>query len=384
MSIISDKNREKLFKLVRVKLGAPYRPIQLDDDTLCTLLESCVEDYAMEVQNWLVENQWMSLYGKKITQTDMAFGLSVRSMDMMRDYSYWFSKEVGLQQRGPWELKKDYIEIEAGKQDYIIPAGREINKVLYMTPPTTNAALFANMAGIDVGFGGGYAQMGSGSGQGPMAGYYVMPAYDTMLLASDLNLKQRLLRSDMVYKVTGGPNGTKILHLLSTPGSRFSFGYATPIGENGASTGGLGLGLVGCNVWYTYYDVSGDDVDDCRLENPDILITPDQVPLTQMKYEFLNEPTKVLIRKLLIAEAKITLGNIRGTYSGKVQIPKAEMMLDYQMLHTQGEREREEAMKELRERLIRMNPENQLEKQAKIVQNMLEIKKGTPLPIYVK
>ena len=73
-------------------------------------------------------------------------------------------------------IKKDYVEVEKGKQVYIIPAGREINKVLYTTPPTSQAALFANYAGIDVGFGGGYAQIGgggvgssvsSGGGKGP-------------------------------------------------------------------------------------------------------------------------------------------------------------------------------------------------------------------------
>jgi hypothetical protein len=63
--------------------------------------------------------------------------------DMAKDYSYYFSKEVGLQQRGPWELKKDFIEIEPGKQVYIIPAGREINSVMWMNPPTTQASLFA-------------------------------------------------------------------------------------------------------------------------------------------------------------------------------------------------------------------------------------------------
>ena len=148
-----------LFQRVKIELGAPIRTIQLTDEQLCVLLENCISDYAEKVQNWLVENQWMTLYGKNISSTDMAYAMSVRTFDLAQDYSYYFSKEVGLQQRGPWELKKDYIEIESGKQVYVIPAGREINSVMWMTPPVTQAALFANYAGIDVGFGGGYAQM---------------------------------------------------------------------------------------------------------------------------------------------------------------------------------------------------------------------------------
>ena len=375
-----DNVKYNLFKKVRSVIGGGVRSVLIKDEALCDLLDVCIEDYAERVQNWAVENQWSNLFGKKISETDVAFALSVRTMDMMKDYSYWFSKEVGLQQRGPWELKKDFITIEMGKQDYIIPAGREINKVLWMTPPTTQAALFANYAGLDIGFGGGYAQLGGNTSYaGPMAGYYIMPAYDTMQLAADMNLKNRLLRSDLIYTVTAGPNGTRILHLLSTPGSKFTFSYA-------GNAAGQGLGVVGCQVWYTYYDLSSadeDTIEECRMQNNDILITPDQVPLNKMDFNYFNEPTKVIIRQLLIARAKKTEGLIRGFASGKVPIPVAEMVLDYQMLLEQGKDEEEKVFQKLDERLDRMRPENILEKQASITKNTLEIQKGIPMGIYV-
>lgn len=371
-----DSEVKSLFKKVRVKLGAPIRNVQLEDDMLCELLEMCVEDYAKLVQNWLVETQWSSLYGKDVTTTDMAFALSVRTFDYLKDYSYWFSKEVGLQQRGPWELKKDYITVEMGKQSYMIPADREINKVLHMTPPTTQTAVMANYGGIDVGSGlGGTAQLGGGYGtsSGPMGGFFIAPAYDTMLLASDLMMKQRLLRSDLIYKVTAGPEGTKIIHLLSTPGSKLSFAY--PYG-----TGGSIFGVAGSHVWYTYYDTKGKNTDKCRKQNPDILLTPDQVPLDKMDFALMNEPTKVTIRQLLIAESKILLGNIRGYASGKISIPEGEMILDYAMLHDQGKAERDEVITELMDRLTRMTPQYQLDVMAKMANSMAEIKKTQPVP----
>jgi len=365
---------QRLFKQVRTACGAPIMEVQLEDTMLCDLLEMCIEDYAEKVQNWLIENQWATLYGKNVTNTDMAFALSTRTLDMMKDYSFWFSKQVGLQQNGPWELKKDFITIEKGKQCYMIPAGREINKVMYVTPPATNAALFANYGGLDIGFGGGFAQIGGGA-YGPIGGFYTAPAADVAYLATDLNYKNRLLRSDLVYKVTAGPNGTKILHLLSTPGSKLSFGYMGGVGT--------GIGLVGCEVWYTYYDVnSADEADECRLANPDVILSPDQVPLNKLDYAYFNEPTKVIIRQLLVAKAKETLGIVRGTYSGKVGIPQAELALDYQMLLTQGQQEWQKTMENLEKRLERMSPANMLETQAKIVQQTLEIQKNIPLGIY--
>lgn len=374
-----DAEVKSLFKKVRIKLGAPIRNVQLEDDMLCELFEMCVEDYAKLVQNWLIETQWTSIYGKDVTTTDMAFAMSVRTFDYLKDYSYWFSKEVGLQQRGPWELKKDFITVEMGKQSYIIPAGREINKVLHMTPPTTQTAVMANYGGIDVGMGmGGMAQMGGGLGNssGPLGGYFVAPAYDTMLLASDLQMKQRLLRGDLVYKVTAGPDGTKIIHLLSTPGSKMSFSY--PYGQNGSA-----FGVTGSRVWYTYYDTKGKDAAKCRKMNPDILLTPDQVPLDKMEYSLMNEPTKVLIRELLVAEAKILLGNIRGYASGKISIPDGELVLDYAMLHEQGKAEKDAVIKELMERLTRMTPQAQLETMAKMSESMNQIKRMQPVPGWI-
>lgn len=374
MTKITEEIKD-LFQRVRVELGAPIRTVQLTDEQLCSLLENCIGDYAEKVQNWVIEHQWISLAGKSITSTDITYALSVRTLDLAQQYSYPYSKEVGLQQRGPWELKKDFIEIEAGKQVYVIPAGREINSVMWMNPPTTQASLFANYAGIDVGFGGGYAQMGGGGTSGPIGGYYVMPAADIAYLATDMTYKQRLLKSDLVYKVTAGPDGTRLLHLLSTPGSKLSFSYA---GINGG-----GLGLIGCTVWYTYYDViSDEDADECRRVNPDVIITPDQVPLNKIDYAFLNEPTKNIIRQLLTAKAKKTLGIIRGTFTGKVSIPQAEMTMDYQMLLTQGEQEWNKTMEALEKRLERMDPYEVLKKEAQAAQNLNDINKFIPLGIY--
>lgn len=364
---------ERLFKKVKTSCGAPIRQVELTDDMLCDLLEICVEDYAEKVQSWLIETQWATLYGKNVSNIDMAYALSVRTLDFSKEYSYWFSKEVGLQQRGPWELKKDYITIEPGKQNYLIPAGREINRVMYVNPPMSQAALFANYGGFDIGYGGGYAQLGGGA-YGPVGGFFTAPAADVAYLATDLTFKNRLLRSDLTYKVTAGPDGTRILHLYSTPGSKLSFGYMGGVGG--------GLGLVGCQVWYSYYDVEdAESAERCREDNLNVLITPDQVPLNKMDYSLLNEPTKVIIRQLLTAKAKETLGVVRGKFNGKVSIPKAELTLDYQMLLNQGKEEWQKTMDALEKRLERMNPAAILKNLSEIVQSNMEILKAKPLRI---
>lgn len=377
-----DKEKEALFKQVRTKLGVGVRKVELTDDMLCDLLECSIGDYAQYVQNFVIENNWATLYGKNLSHTDIAFALSVRTLDIAKDYSYYFSKEVGLQNGGAWELKKDFIKLEKGRQVYVIPAGRTINKVLWITPPTTDQALFANYGGFGVSFGGGVVgQMGLGaatafggiSGYGMGAGLWALPAADVHTMAADLKTKNQLFRSDLVYKVTAGPNGTHLLHLMSTPGSRLTFG-----------AGGVNMyPLQNCYCWYTYYDTNPGNINDCIKENPDVLLTPDQIPLNKMDFTLLNEPAKATVRQLLIGHAAETLSFIRGKFSGSINMISSPLTMDYAQFMTYGQRERDNAITSLKERLERLSPYYTMQKQAELVDNSIKALKGAPLGMYV-
>lgn len=384
--MILTEDVKHLFHLVRVALGAPIRSIELTDDQLCALLEIAIGDYAEKVQNWVLETQWLNVQGKNTIQfqnpNELAYAMTVRTMDWSRNYSYWFSREIGLQQRGSYELKKDFFQVEKGKQVYVIPKGREINKVMYVTPSTTKAALYGNLGTLDTGIGGGFGQYGNmGNGMG-ITGFYIGSAYDTALMSVDLKYKNSLLRGDLAYKVTAGPDGTHLVHLMSTPGSPNMVG-----GVAADDTWGWNK-YSNCYVWYTYYDVSDgteEDIDKCRIENrDDIVLTPDQVPFESMSYDLMNYPTQQIIRKLLIAEAKITLGNIRGAFSGSVKIPNAEMTLDYRLFLDQGKDEKEKTLSELSERLTRMTPWELMKNQSEMNDQLMKVLKQKPLGFYAR
>ena len=384
--MILTEDVKHLFHLVRVALGAPIRSIELTDDQLCALLEIAIGDYAEKVQNWVLETQWLNVQGKNTIQfqnpNELAYAMTVRTMDWSRNYSYWFSREIGLQQRGSYELKKDFFQVEKGKQVYVIPKGREINKVMYVTPSTTKAALYGNLGTLDTGIGGGFGQYGNmGNGMG-ITGFYIGSAYDTALMSVDLKYKNSLLRGDLAYKVTAGPDGTHLVHLMSTPGSPNMVG-----GVAADDTWGWNK-YSNCYVWYTYYDVSDgteEDIDKCRIENrDDVVLTPDQVPFESMSYDLMNYPTQQIIRKLLIAEAKITLGNIRGAFSGVVKIPNAEMTLDYRLFLDQGKDEKEKTLNELSERLTRMTPWELMKNQNEMNDQLMKVLKQKPLGFYAR
>ena len=351
------------------------------DEMLDSALTLAIMDYGQYVQEWLIENQWQSLFGQNIDTTDMSFALSVRGFDFMTQATYAYSKQVGLQARGPWELKKDFIDIEHGRQVYQIPAGREINEVLWITPSATDAALFANYGGFDTGFGGGFAQMGANAGTGGGTGmggggYYVAPAFDVLLTASDFNLKNRLLRSELVYKITAGPEGTKLLHLMSTPGSRLSFA-----GTVGTASS---IGLAGCKVWYHYYETTADNRDECLEANKDIIKYPNDIPLEEMDYSDFNGPTKNVVRQLFFAYAKMSLANVRGKFGGMVGLEGAERTMNFEALANDGKEEKKEVLARLDERLLRLSSEKQIERAANEAENLNRHLKHRPLGFYVK
>ena len=376
--MVITKEIENLFKSVRSALGGGVRAVELTDEQLCTALQFSLDDYSEVVLNEIISNNWISFYGKKVADsTALMQGFMFRTLDLTKDYSYWFSKQVGLQQEGPWELKKDFFVIEEGKQVYVIPSGRTINKVMWVNPSMTDTAIFGNsMVGAGVGVMPGLGTIGFPAGYGRGSGFYTTQVSDIAYTAADLNFKRTLFSSDLTYKVTAGPEGTHLVHLMSTPGSRLSFGFAGL--QNNV------YGLVNCAVWYTYYDTATqEEADECaRFHADDVILRPDQVEIGGIDYTFLNQPAKTVVRQLLIAKAKETLGLIRGKFSGKVNIPQAEMTMDYQMLIQQGKDEYTKTMDNLNKRLERLRPVNIMKENAEMMESMVNIQKHTPLQIY--
>jgi hypothetical protein len=138
---ITLEEKLALYKQVKARLGAPIRKIQLTDEQMDDLLQTAIEDYAQYTQNWLIENQWSSLEGINLDVADITFALTTRSLNYETSFTYAYSKIVGLQANGPWEIKKDYVVLKRKQQIYQIPAGREINEVMYVTPPTMNQSV---------------------------------------------------------------------------------------------------------------------------------------------------------------------------------------------------------------------------------------------------
>jgi hypothetical protein len=371
--IINEAERKKIFRQVKHRLGAPMRKIELDDETMETLLEISIEDHSAYINEWLIESQWSSLYGKDLSITDLTKSFTRREQGYEDSWTYAYSKIVGLQARGPWELKKDYVTVNQGQQVYEIPAGREVNEVLWMTPPTIDNALYSTYGFGDYGYGGGYGQVpfGGGGGGYGYGGFYLSPAYDILMRDADYDLKQRIISGDLVYKITAGPNGTKLLHLLPPPGSRITFGLASLSN---------GIDITGSKVWYHYYEVADEDERQrCLNDNKDIVKLPSDVPVDVVNFDELNTSSKQWVRDYFTALCKETLGRVRGKFGGALGVTDAEVTMDYDSLLSESKEDKTALWERLKERLERLSPEKMLERKALEAENLNKTLQYRPL-----
>ena len=352
-TVITQSEKEKLYTQVLHLLGLPVRGVELTEEQMDSLIELSISEYEQYVSDWLIESQWSALAGLDIDNQSLTNAFTTRSLDYETQYSYSYSKIVGLQAGGPWVLKKDFITLVIGQQMYEIPAGREINELLWFTRAELTDSIvdpflggFGGLGGVGFGGVGGFAQVGaSGS-------YFLLPAFDLLLRMQDRNIKNRLIGGELTYRITAGANGTKIVHLMNVPGGRFDFNSIKGNPQ----------------VWYWYYDTT--DRDSCLKDNKDVVRLPSDVPIDELTWSELNKPSQNWVRKYFIGYCKETLGRIWGKFSGELQVPDSTVKLDYSSLLTEGKDERMKAVEELMQRLERLRPDKLLERKAGEAENL--------------
>ena len=373
MAIINEPERSQFYQKVRHLLGAPLRAVELEDEMMDTLLEYSIDDYSQYVQDWLIESQWTSLYNLDLDTQSLSNAFITKSLDFETRYTYAYSKIVGLQAGGPWVIKKDYVQLVTNQQIYEIPAGREINEVLWFSPTELNNIFvdpwaFGGIAGGGIGGAGGFAQMGNMAGS-----YFLTPAFDMLLRMQEINIQRRIISPDLTYYITALPGGKKALHLLNTPGGKFDFGNAE---------------LMKGRVWYWYYDTTDGDRDQCLADNPDIIKLPSDVPFDKISWYKLNNPAQVWVRRWFTAYCKETLARVRGKFSGSLKTPDGDLTMDYATLGTEGKDEKAKLVEELigaDGRLTRLRPEKIMEREALLAENLNKQLKFRAFPrqIYV-
>jgi len=373
MSVIPEPERSKIYTRVKHLLGAPLRSVEVEDEMMDSLMELSIQDYEEYILQWLIDSQWVNLVNLNMNEKSVAQALITRTMDFEQQFSYAYSKIVGLQTQGPWVLKKDYFVLEKNQQVYEIPAGREVNELLWFSNQAWTALGLGGMSGPagGIGLGGteaGFAQIGN------QGSYYMMSGFDYLIRMQEANILNRILGGSLTYRITGLPDGKKAIHLYNTPGGKFNWSnYSLYQGKT---------------VWYWYYETTPDSRADCLKNNPNVIKLPTDVPLEELTWENLNVPGKQWVRRWFTAYVKETLARVRGKYSGNLKTPDSEVTMDYNSLLTEAKDEKTKLMEELIGEngwLSRLRPEKVMEREALIAENLNKQMRFRAMPrqIYV-
>lgn len=356
MAIITTADKNKLYLHIKHELGYPLRPFEIGDEMLDSYLEMVIEDYSSMVNQWLIHQQWISLEGLSKENSDFLAAFTTKDTKYMESFTFAYSKQVGLGTNAPaargWELKRDYIVTSAHTQHYIIPAGREVNEVLWETPPQMNAGLVDPFA-LNAWSPGmvGWSYLGRPA-------MYVQPTFSTLLSAQDRRMKQRVLQSILTYRITGLETGEKMLHLYPVPGERHEIG------------GTWGKHYAGRKVWYWYYDTNDGNRDKCLEENSDIVRLPSDPPIKVLKWDDMNDMAHQQIRNLLIAKVKMVIGGVRGFYSGELGVTEKQLTMDYRHLLEEGKILKDETEKIVIGQLDNLSQANLTKERAEIAENV--------------
>jgi hypothetical protein len=368
MALLPEPERSRIYTRIKHQLGAPLRSVELEDEMMDSLMELSIGDYEEYILQWLIDSQWVNLVNLNMNERSVARALVTRTMDFEQQFSYSYSKIVGLQTSGPWTLKKDYFTLEKNQQTYEIPAGREVNELLWFSDRPWNAFGLGGMSGIGAGIGlgaseAGFAQMGN------QGSFFMMSGFDYLVRMQQANILSRILGGSLTYRITGLPDGKKMIHLYNTPGGRFNWNNINA--------------YVGKAVWYWYYDVEPDSRADCLKSNPDIIKLPTDVPVEELTWTDLNVPGQQWVRRWFTAYCKETLARVRGKYSGNLKTPDTEIVMDYQSLLTEAKDEKSKLLEELigaEGWLTRMRPEKVMEREALIAENLNKQMKFRAMP----
>lgn len=370
-ALITSNERKELFKKIYDELGAPVMEVQITDGQLDTLFSNALEDYSKYINEWLVDQQWSTISGLSIEDADFSVAYATKDLNFVKSFTYAYSRQVGLGTNAPagdnWELKKDFVVISGHTQFYKIPKGREVNEILWSTPSSMSYNTFAgsNWVGTNDGWMANGMMLNS-----------ILPAYSTMLASSDRDMKNKLMRSEMTYRITGNADGSKTLHLYPVPGGRYQpTGMGSYFSRN----------IDGMQVWYWYYETNSKNKNKCIGANSDIstVVRPSDAPIDNLSWGKLNAPARTWVRQYLSATAKMLVGRIRGTYSGVIDITDTPITMDYKMFFDEGQADKEKLELDLKERLDGLTYEHQLEKRANEAENLNRTLQYSPTPIIV-
>jgi len=364
LSGVTEYEKQEMFFMIRTQLGDPVFEVELRDNHLEVAFCRAIREYSHYINQWAMENRISQMLGLP-RDTDFTLKFVSNSLYFEKSFAKAYSEQQGMGVNSDRELKTAVINLTAGTQNYEIPAGREVNDVLWYTPS------YINYFGIDVLSSNAiqYAEFQASYAGSPL--YLVTSLFDKVQLAQSQKLRNKVLSSEYSYRIAGGPNGTKILTLYPVPrpsnDSQTFFQTRTPgtVFYRFYDT----LGVAG-NPTYSGYTANPGYTGGTGVQGNGLVSSPADAQLDQLNYADLNASSKNWIQKFALAISRQILGIAIRAKFGELPIPGASVTMNGQLMGDLGKEEMAEYREELKGELEKLNYKQLLENNANMQESI--------------
>ena len=342
------------------RLGYPIIDVELIDLSFYAAFEEAVNIYNAKVNEYNMINNMFALQGQRIDsmgdiQNRAVTGTGLPFLAALaRDYG----TEAGTGGNVDW--KKDFIQVNAGQQDYDVQAlignikekcARITVRRIFHDRPPASARIYDPFSMTGMSYSNVLNEMGFG-GYSPATQFLMTPIFEDLLRMQAIEFNDVVRKSQYSFQLINNK-----LRLFPIPQS-------------------------GYKVWLEY--TNDNQVFEQGLSESGSKVASDfsNVPYKNHAYADINDPGRQWIKNYFLANCKEILGAIRQKYQ-TIPIPGGETTLDGAELRSEAQQEKQLLNDNLKEMLEASGKFNQMEKQAAMAEQMQESLKRVPMCIYI-
>ena len=350
---------DNMVTFIKRKMGDDILSVELTKKQIFGAFEEAVLEYSSILNQFQAKSQLVNYLGFPTGSMSGSEEKYPRdNLEYLTRFAEPYAMEAGI--GGSYNTTSGSITLKGGQQDYDIYKGLKnsdgslvfdntkgkikIAEVYHFNPQaayrffdTTSAINYLNNEFSFESF-------------TPETIFYVLPVFEDILRAGQLDLSNRVRRSNYSYRV----EGTKIRL------------FPCPSGRN-------------LKLWLRvrqYPDPNSPSYEDATIFG---VSNMGNLPFGNIQYNKINSIGRQWIRQFTVALSREILGLIRSKF-GSIPVPGAEVTLNGTDLISQGREDKDKLITTLREMLDTMTYDKLIEMQATRAENMNKQLKYVPMP----
>ena len=359
------KDANSIVTFVKRKLGDDILSVELTKKQIWACFEESVLEYGSQINEYQTKSQLSNLMGMS-TGSNIEQKYSHETLDFMLRLAEPYAQDAGI--GGSYNTMSGSIILTGSQQDYDIysdlkdangglifssslnnnGSGRMKILEVYHYSPQAAYRFFDTTSAINY-----LSNEFSFESFTPETVFYVLPVFEDVLRAGQMDLSNRVRRSNYSYRT----QGTKI-RIFPSPSTN----------------------LNGKKMWLRV----GFEADPFNPAYNDASIygvsTPANIPYGNISYKVINSMGRQWVYEYSLALSKELLGLVRSKFS-TVPIPGGDLQLDGATLVTQGREDGDKLKTELRELLDGLTYDKMLEGEAAKSESLKTILKNIPVPM---